>query len=147
MIIGFTGTRNGMTERQKFLLVGFLRDALNTGGTVVLSHGACHGADDQADLIASELGIDRRAWPSVNPMRRVSDIVLLSRVGLLTANRGSSVEILPAMEPLVRNHKIVDESDVMAACPAEAKEQRRSGTWTTIRMARKRGIETRVFEP
>jgi hypothetical protein len=41
-------------------------------------------------------------------------------------------------DPLTRNQKIVTDCDVLIACPkAMQEEQRGSGTWMTIRYARK----------
>ena len=38
---------------------------------------------------------------------------------------------------LERNHDIVDETDMLIATPGEEQEVQRSGTWATIRYARK----------
>ena len=43
----------------------------------------------------------------------------------------------PAKDYLVRNHDIVDVCDVLVATPGQKEEQIRSGTWATIRYARK----------
>ena len=48
-------------------------------------------------------------------------------------------EVKPPLPPLTRNRHIVDTSDGIIAAPAEAEEQRRGGTWSTVRFARKRG--------
>jgi len=40
---------------------------------------------------------------------------------------------------LARNQDIVDETEVLIAVPAQKKEIVRSGTWATIRRARKAG--------
>ena len=47
-MIGFTGTRKGMTERQKTSL-NYLLASLSDCQFV---HGGCHGADMEADSIA-----------------------------------------------------------------------------------------------
>ena len=52
------------------------------------------------------------------------------------------VTILQPLPPLVRNHEIVDvltgKEDRFIATPAEEAEILRSGTWSTIRYARRR---------
>lgn len=44
-----------------------------------------------------------------------------------------------------RNDVLVAHADVLLAFPETLKEQRRSGTWATIRRAEKAGIEVRKF--
>lgn len=51
--------------------------------------------------------------------------------------RLSSNEVRPAKPPLIRNHDIVNNVELMIACPFETTEQLRSGTWATIRYTRK----------
>lgn len=46
---------------------------------------------------------------------------------------------------LERNNDIVKNSDVLVACPASKTEVLRSGTWATIRKARKAKIEVFIF--
>jgi hypothetical protein len=54
---------------------------------------------------------------------------------------------MPAKPYLVRNHEIVDDSQVLIAAPKEFTEQLRSGTWATIRYARKIGRTVRIVFP
>lgn len=54
--------------------------------------------------------------------------------------------VMPPQPYLQRNHAIVDASEILFALPLEAeRELQRSGTWATIRYARKRGVEVRIF--
>jgi hypothetical protein len=55
--------------------------------------------------------------------------------------------IWPAKPPLERNHDIVDQADVMIATPRTMQEEQRSGTWATIRYARKKGRELHIIWP
>ncbi len=48
---------------------------------------------------------------------------------------------------LTRNKDIVRETDILIAAPAEIEEQIRSGTWSTVRYARKLGKPVFVILP
>lgn len=120
MIIGFTGTRHGMTPYQK----GALAQALSLLEDVSEAHhGDCVGGDvDFHNIIrASFKGTRIVVHPSSSPSWRaylVGDIILQPK------------------EPLIRNHDIVDSSDLLFAASHELSERLRSGTWATIRYAR-----------
>jgi hypothetical protein len=49
--------------------------------------------------------------------------------------------------PIERNHTMVDRSALLVACPAQDHEILRSGTWATIRYARKRCISVTIIWP
>lgn len=49
--------------------------------------------------------------------------------------------------PLERNRDVVDASDVLLACPGGMAEEQRSGTWATIRYARKAGKPVVIVWP
>ena len=53
----------------------------------------------------------------------------------------------PQQEYLNRNHNIVDASEILIACPAQTEEVIRSGTWATIRYARKNNKIIRFIGP
>ncbi|NJN63546.1 MAG: hypothetical protein HC882_00835 [Acidobacteria bacterium] len=126
-ILGFTGTRIGMTSLQQ----NTLRDALV--GVKILVHGNCIGADDQANQIAMDLGIVREIYPSNIPGRREHRSLL-----------GALVHA--PSPPLVRNKRIVKRCDLLFAAP-RGPETVRSGTWATIRYARKVGKRILVVMP
>jgi hypothetical protein len=44
-----------------------------------------------------------------------------------------------------RNDVLVAHADVLLAFPKTPQEELRSGTWATIRRARKAGVEVRLF--
>jgi len=48
---------------------------------------------------------------------------------------------------LERNRAIVDETDILLAAPLESEEQLRSGTWATVRYARKQHKTVLVIFP
>lgn len=127
MILSFTGTQRGLDPSQLEAVAGVL-----ASGVELLVHGGCIGADDEADQLAAELGIDRLVFPSTRLDKRVADEVLRDR-------KGSRVTIREAMEPLKRNRLIVKYGQKLVACPYEREEVVRSGTWATVRYAQRIG--------
>jgi len=89
----------------------------------LLVHGDCIGADDQAGNVAGSLGMSVNKRPST-----LSDDRAFSKVGTVVAEE---------RPPLDRNRDIVDDGDCLIACPRRMKEERRSGTWATVRYAAK----------
>lgn len=126
MKLGFTGTMGGLTVRQHYMLF----ERLTSLKPAVLVHGGCIGGDDEADKMAADMGIPRLVFPSTRIDKRVSDEVLRSRTG-------SVVWIRPAKEPLDRNPDIVNAVEQLIACPRQSRMITRSGTWTTVRLARR----------
>jgi hypothetical protein len=126
MNYGFTGSREGMTIQQKKGLWLLLREGDR------LAHGDCIGADDHANHLAQNA--------------RCATVALPGPVPALRAYSPSTVvhEPRPFME---RNRLIVDESDVLIAAPRTLQEETRSGTWATIRYARKRGVPVIILDP
>ena len=119
--VGFTGTQRGMTDAQQ----SQIRSWLEGLDVTELHHGDCVGADAQADAIARELGMNIVIHPPVSEKKRAfcwqeGDIYL------------------PSLPYLERNHDIVDSCPILLAAPL-GDEQVRSGTWATIRYAKKRG--------
>lgn len=127
MTIGFTGTRRGLSYFQQLKLESHLQKIQPE----LLYHGACVGADYEADKLAAKLGIDRHAFPSNIPTKRVSETALRSHS---TLDSVLFYEPTP-LAPLVRNKFIVDKCDTLIACPGEEYERLRSGTWATVRYA------------
>lgn len=119
MKIGFTGTISGMSEAQRDKLTALLAEL----GASQLHHGDCVGADADAHGIARSLDIAVVLHPPSNDKSR--------------AFCQGSVEERPPRAYLDRNKAIVDVTEVLIATPW-GPEQRRSGTWATIRYARKR---------
>lgn len=126
MKLGVTASQVGMTERQRRMFRARVIELRPSA----LVHGGCVGGDDDADIIAAELGVPRFVFPSTRLDKRVSDEVLRGRTG-------SSVTIMPAKEPLERNPDIVAAVARMIACPRQSRMITRSGTWTTVRLARR----------
>jgi len=122
MKVGFTGTRKGMTSEQKDTFAKVLKEV----SAHVFTHGDCIGADAQAHEIAIKnrwLYIEKR--PCTLPDQRAWTI--------------GGHKCYPPEAPALRNMRIVDDCEVLIATPGGFKEVRRSGTWMTIRYARKVG--------
>ncbi|KKK76317.1 hypothetical protein LCGC14_2864870 [marine sediment metagenome] len=128
MILGFTGTRDGMSRKQFGAITALLRETMPSE----VHHGGCKGADSGFHVLARRLGIRIILHPSVITKHQV----------VFTAD-----EVRPAEPYLVRNHNIVDEVEGLIACPAEKQEVLRSGTWATIRYARNKGVPVNVIFP
>jgi len=120
MKVGFTGTISGMSEAQRAQVIAWLKEL----GAAQLHHGDCTGADADAHAIARSLGLEVIVHPPTNDKARAFC-------------KGAAAEREPK-DYLRRNKAIIDETDVLVATPY-GPEQRRSGTWATIRYARKRG--------
>lgn len=118
--IGFTGTRNGMTIRQREMF-GLLLKLY--GAEDMFHHGDCVGADREAHSLALTRLIKIHIHPPEDPKAR--------------ANCEGYTEIAEPKPYLDRNHDIVDACDVLFAMPSSREEEQRSGTWATIRYARK----------
>ena len=119
MTVGFTGTRKGMTPDQ-VRVISDLLDKLGTKGPKVAHHGDCIGADTDFDALSKNRGY----WVIGHP----SD--------LSTRSYCKVDECREVKRPVVRDHDIVDDVEIMLACPkgfTEEKWPQHSGTWTTIR--------------
>lgn len=127
--LGFTGSRKGMSEWQKRRLRMFLRHHR----PVEFHHGDCVGADAQAHKMVRELLPECRIVIHPGDMPR------------LRANCKGDLTFEP-FPPLHRNRLIVSATDEMVAAPETDEEQLRSGTWFTIREARRTGKRVSVLE-
>jgi hypothetical protein len=122
--IGFTGTQAGMTSLQKERFTSSLLELLGSNEFAEFHHGDCIGADLNAHYIVRQHYTDTKIiiHPPIIPDKRA----------LCEGD-----EYREEKEYLVRNHDIVDDTGFLIACPKGFKEERYSGTWATIRYARK----------
>lgn len=127
--VGFTGTQVGMTSDQLLEVRRLLAEYQPT----FFIHGGCVGADEEADRIAFELGIHR----VIRPQNHKPELSIPREIFERRVNKASRVTILPAKLPLARNLDIIRDSMRVIACPRLRKEELRSGTWMTIRNARR----------
>ncbi len=126
-IIGFTGTRRGMTAKQKTELWKLLHTYDE------FHHGDCVGADTEAHDIACEVGVYVVVHPPIATKYRA-----------YRCGHGSDRMPKSYME---RNLDIVTDCDYLVAAPQTMTETQRSGTWATVRMARRMGKQVIVLEP
>lgn len=128
MRLAFTGTQAGLTDAQRFALETELL-VLPKGE---LHHGDCIGADAECHDLAAPYGWEIHVHPCTIAAKR--------------AFRNGAVVYAP-MPPLERNRIIVRRSERLIACPKGFHEELRSGTWATIRFARKLGMTTQIIWP
>lgn len=136
MILGFTGTQIGLTPVQMDALRAQL-EAFGPGLTHV-AHGDCVGADADFDRLVCML--PHRPWRFIHPCDIESK---RARCGLWRPQHSS---VYPVRPPLERNLHIIKQSTSMLACP-KGPEERRSGTWATVRAAVKEGKEVLIIMP
>ena len=132
MIVGFTGTRNGLSDAQA-LQVAIVLGAV---GELTFVHGDCVGADAQAHVIAMN--------------HRQSRIEI--RPGPDTEFRAHCWGFAMMHDPemhFARNRKIVDTCDLLVACPPidDWETLKRGGTVYTIRYALKTGRPVVICTP
>jgi predicted Rossmann fold nucleotide-binding protein DprA/Smf involved in DNA uptake len=132
--VGFTGTRSA-NHRDAGKIADILAE-LSPDSTVVT--GACVGVDMFVAAIARRLGMKVH---TVVPADR-------SRVGRLWRQNCTTFEEMPpGTDYRDRNERIVALSDRVIAipeAPEDAPESRRSGTWMTVRIARRAGKSVQV---
>lgn len=133
MRVGFTGTREGMTDAQFVRFRAWFRASTATE----FHHGCCVGADEDA------------AAKVYDSYRLVRVIGHPSNLKTLTSSDAVACcdDLRAPAPPLDRNRDIVDACDVLVACPKGMAEERRSGTWATVRYARKRGKRIVIVWP
>ena len=130
MKVGFTGTKIGMTIKQRKNFETILRYI----DPEEFHHGDCVGADAQAHIIALEhLDLQVHMHPPI-------------KKGFCAHSKGA-VKIYEDKEYLDRNRDIVDATEILLACPKRNKEELRSGTWMTVRYARLQGKDVCIIYP
>jgi hypothetical protein len=136
--VGFTGTQEGMTPLQKrsFLSVWQMIED-EVGPIHEFHHGDCVGADSEAD----DFAVDAFTFSGIGCVVIHPPDVDAKRAWCV----GDRIEKpLPYLE---RNTEIVKACDVLIATPKEREEVLRSGTWATIRRARKYNKKLAVIFP
>lgn len=122
--LGFTGTGDSFTREHGRFVLALLRGTPEFHSIKQFHHGDCIEADAAVERLAREvMGWRTYAHPPVDTKAR--------------AWTPSNV-ILPTAGYMVRNHDIVDATQALLAAPLTP-EIIRSGTWATVRYARKIG--------
>ncbi len=128
--IGFSGTQKGMNQKQKQAFDAIIAKIQPDE----FHHGKCIGADEDAHHIVRETspGTKIHGHPCTITDKQVNLQVDVNH---------------PVKEPIPRNHDIVDQTDYLIAAPKSRLEELRSGTWSTIRYARKQGKRVTILYP
>ncbi len=130
-ILGFTGTRHGMSAAAFHALR--LRLQKNRDRFTHVHHGDCIGADEQFHYLARAQGWHITTHPGDLPELRAH-----------AEFPDHTMEPRPCLE---RNRVIVQACEVLVAAPKTMREQPRSGTWATIAEARILGRPTFLVWP
>ena len=129
--LGFTGTKERVTEPQLkslALVLAKLRDK----GFLWMHNGDCVEADEKAAKIWRSLKGKIYLHPPIKPDFRAyvkADITCEPR------------------DYLVRDRHIAESCHTLVATPLTATEQTRSGTWATVRYARKLRRRVWIIQP
>ena len=124
LVIGFTGTRSGMTPIASAKLAVLL--------TLLEPSEAHHG-----DCVGADAAFHAEVTDWLPECRMVIHPGSVRGSGMFRAFCTSKNQITHAVKPaLTRNKDIVNAIDVLIAAPTGHQEMLRSGTWATIRYAR-----------
>lgn len=122
MIVGFTGTKEGLTTAQ----LNRLRTEVRRIDIGVAHHGDCRGAD-------------ANFHDCVRQFHRGATIVIHPPTDSKHRAYKKGDVTQPEDDYLTRNANIAFAAEYMIACPKEHEEVMRSGTWATVRKARQYG--------
>ncbi len=122
MIVGFTGTRRGLTVDQKATFEGLMWDRCHE-----FHHGSCCGADvEAAKIVRNTLKNHVKIIGHPGPTGESCKV-----------SSGVDDEVTKDKTHFARNRDIVNLSDELIACPGEMESPGYGGTWYTINYARK----------
>lgn len=126
MKVGFSGSRDGLTDAQRRSLEKLLLEIDEDGVIEEVAHGDCVGADEDFHCLAKKLLPNASVviHPPANSALRAFCI---------------GTEIREEKSYNIRNAEIVRESDIVIACPQTAISKPHSGTWNVVNMTRKYG--------
>jgi hypothetical protein len=111
---------------------------LNTYDDIIVSHGDCIGADTEFHNLCVE-------YRELNPEKKL--LIHIYPPNIRTMRAFNQADLLMSEEPyLKRNLNIIKNSSVLIACPTDKHtEVLRSGTWSTIRQAKKHGLQIYIL--
>ncbi len=128
VLVGFSGTRHGLTLEQRRTLLAQLHAVHATH----LHHGDCKGGDFDAHQVGKDLGLFIVGHPPTSHGLRAYC---------------ACDEWRDPRPYLIRNQDIVVESQMLFACPDGNAEKLRSGTWSTVRHSRRLGKPRLIIFP
>ncbi len=135
MRVSFTGTRAGMTPWQSQLFTKWVSERRES--IVSFAHGCCSGSDVDAHRLVREI-CGKSVFIAVFPSTAKTRASIPDDANYVAAPK----------PPLDRDRDIVGNgSDVLLATPKEIREVVRSGTWATVRYARKKKVRVEIFYP
>jgi len=129
--VGFTGTRVNITKEQ----TKAFKKLIKSFNMIEFHHGDCVGWDAEAHKTIKKMKLPHHVEIVIHPPHYN---------GYRAYCKGHLV--LPTKPYLDRNKDIVDQSDMLIACPA-GKEKLSSGTWSTVRYARKKDKPVYIILP
>lgn len=137
MDLGFSGTQKGMTEAQTEAVWSMIAAIalIYPQGKVNAHHGLCIGADWQFHVMCRGWVIPIIGHPPVNKSK------------VAKFDMSDFAYLWDDKDYLDRNTDIVNCSTSFIGAPGEMEEQLRSGTWSTIRKAKKKGIRGVIVFP
>jgi hypothetical protein len=126
--LGFTGTQTGTTLAQitnaRIMLMEYW-----LAGTLKFHHGDCVGSDAEIHRVAKRIGYQIHVHPPSDPKKRA----------------WCKADVLYPDKPyLIRNKDIISDTNILLATP-KGPEELRSGTWSTIRLARQRRWIKKIY--
>jgi hypothetical protein len=130
MILGVTGTRYIPSTLQLKSFVKLLKEY----GPTEFHHGCCVGVDSITSRIVDAID---------------SGIIIVGHPPIVKTAVGQYKKHFDWVDKdyLARNKDIVDMSDILLALPRTEFEEKRSGTWATIRYARKKKKVIYIINP
>lgn len=137
MVLGITGTRELLSPERGQALWDVLRD---TPEDTVVHHGCCTGADASAHYAAVAHSLSVVCHPPSDRKCRA----------IFPDERDLKVEWRQPRDYLDRDADIVREANYLLAVPLHPEHDprsKRSGTWATVRMARRKVIPIWLILP
>lgn len=135
MKIGFTGTRNGMTEAQKKAITALIEQHNITEA----HHGDCIGSDAEFHALIRQ---HTNAYIVSHPGYSANNPTDTSFRAFCDAD-----EVREPKTHFARNRDIVNENDLIFATPPVMQELTNGGTWYTINYAKGRNKQALVVYP
>lgn len=125
--LGFTGSKDRITDKQVSALTALLK-TLRDKGFLWMHNGDCITSDATAGRVWQKLKGKLYLHPPIK--------------GTYRAHLTAEITCEPR-DYLTRDRHIAESSHTMIATPQTSYEETRSGTWTTVRYARK--LRRRIY--